>query len=115
MNGIDVLIAEKVMGWRKESMAALSELMPSYDVWVKSETEYDNVENFRPSERIQDAFLVVDKFDYFKLEKEDEEYFYAETLGDIFGVSWEPTAPLAICYAALKALKIEIPDLLEGK
>lgn len=106
---IDRLVAEKVMGWRKETYFPPTELADSYDVWVKSETEYDYVERFNPSTNIRDAWFVAEKFEYAQVVK-DGGHFYAEVANERYWMGDFENAPMAICLAALKSVGVSVDD-----
>lgn len=104
---IDKLIAEKVMGWfpltdanRMNWWAPSVEELP---IWLKLQ------KNFRPSTDIKDAWLVVEKFEYHKVEN-DAGWYYC-TLANHntkFFDGDDDKAPIAICKAALKAVGVEV-------
>ena len=87
MRRIDVFVAEKVMGWVQETLEWGVSQLPHY------------------STQIADAWLVVEKLkERFDIEISCNVqgwtmYVYNDTYSGIYA----PTAPLAICLAALKA------------
>jgi len=98
---LDVLVAEKVFGWqwniRNGVCYAEHDCFNAADCWPQ----------FRPSTDIADAWTVVQKFkDYdWKIESHgDGETFTIYKDGTHY-CGDAPTAPLAICRAALKAIK----------
>jgi hypothetical protein len=112
---LDALIAEKVMGWKRMNNSTLLadevlEFGPLYGwVWLDGDRLITNQGNWRPSERIQDAWQVVEKLAHrqFLL---DRDYagtgFVAEFVKAGIGAQARAdTAPLAICLAALKAVE----------
>lgn len=114
MQNINELVATHVMGWRKETVANISELLPFYDVWVEGETKYVRVENFNPSTNIADAWEVVEKlsqFDqkYLVWHNESKVWCFVFAGGTFLRYSADAkTAPLAICLAALKAVGVDV-------
>jgi len=127
---IDVLVAEKVMGWHKD-----------YSWWANAEGDWmEKIEaeeyepGFNPSEDIASAWQVVEKL--FRVHKmtfsitlKDGDGWEAELAGWVNGISdidtWghhdegsevsfrgessrQETAPLAICLAALKAVGAQV-------
>jgi Phage ABA sandwich domain len=101
LHEIDRLIATKVMGWK----------LCKYGFW---ETEFGNLDSeteWNPTESLDDAWVILDKFEEYELNaspfkneyrckvKKNDEWFLAE--------STESSA-LAICIAALKAYGIEV-------
>ena len=96
-------VAERVMKW--EHLAG--------DTWVDREQNQVHP-NFRPDKHISAAWLVVEKTDLldgYSLEKDGDEYVFGH-YGEYGFDPWTefvraPTAPLAICRAALKAVETE--------
>lgn len=126
MNEIDALVAEKVMGWRKEAT------LPEYFFWKdveKGKLTY-HIDDWKPSTNIKYAWEVVEKLGFpeypFVLHKSYERYDHDKKefvnpgfecrLGCECGTieycecgysAWAKTAPLAICLAALKAVGVK--------
>ncbi|MDA1883092.1 BC1872 family protein [Bacillus cereus group sp. BY105LC] len=105
---IDELVAEKVMEWIKPPETSILKAM-----WV--ETPVGSVHPQLPkfSENMQDAWLVVEKFDFANVERVtgygDAFYRVNISVAQIDGTYSDievkaPTAPMAICIAALKAV-----------
>ncbi|HHI3608491.1 TPA: BC1872 family protein [Bacillus anthracis] len=123
---LNILIAEKVMGWKVA--VAMDGATEYYDngtlcdgKWVDDVgiLEKDNLNVFKPSDRIQDAWLVVEKMrkDYdFWFELTTHESFSLKTkcyfqLNDIEVSAVCETAPMAICKAALLAIEAKYKNL----
>ena len=87
---IDALIAEKVMGWPKNSV-----------VWYIDDKPF-RISDFSPSTQIADAWLVVEKIkrENLQIVWDIDGWFVSSIYAD---TGFAPTAPLAICLAALKA------------
>lgn len=114
---IDELLATKVMGWIETDMPSI----PIYDdeeiVWIREDGLEISAYNFRPSERIEDAWEVAEKFPFIEIEKEYDKYFaciYTGTTNpkcekgsQIVYLSEADTAPMAICMAALRSAGLE--------
>jgi hypothetical protein len=132
---LDALIAETVMGANLNEMCE-GEMGDYYDGWMcfkcgeyGSWSEMDKYENHRVhlrhySTRIEDAWQVVEKIGLSIIKSKDgylagrydleQEYLDVE-MGVIdghlsLGYVDAPTAPLAICLAALKAVGYEVPS-----
>lgn len=99
---INRLIAEKVMGWKVVNK--------EYSVINKGKFP----EEFKPSEYIEDAWEVLEKFDYYSLEKDAGHYYCTLhiTNGKFFTGDGE-TAPLAICKASLQSVGIDMEGEVE--
>lgn len=108
---IDELIAEKVMGWKLETIAT-STYGSKADVW-KNETGkimvYDR--EWKPTSDISSAWRVVEKIQekgYFEMTGWPGDYHVNFADKDGHGFSGQAsTAPLAICLAAITALKFQ--------
>lgn len=112
---LNALVAEKVMEWKREG--------DWFEVpyWISGGTFQAHADAFRFSTEIASAWQVVEKM------REFGWFFYMDngSQGDSFFVTFHegkdfsddgcsasaeaPTAPLAICLAALKALGVEVP------
>ena len=101
---IDRLIAEEIFGWDTHHYENINVIS------AFTEEEIINIpDDFCPSERIKDAWLVVEKFDYHKVEKDAGHYYVQLANQDTkFFPGDGETAPLAICLAALKSVGVEI-------
>ena len=114
---MDAAVAEKVMGWTLvEGSYSLCCRTPEdykFVIWVDSERHHhrpNNMGNFNPSTDIAAAWEVVEKigkdgemlFDLIQ-HKDKWEVFIAVPL--MIHLSEAPTAPEAICLAALEAVK----------
>lgn len=123
---LDALIAEKVMGWPKNSV-----------VWYIDDKPF-RISDFSPSTQIADAWLVVEKFagaeksigesggvellDRWQIQLQwDHNWMWDATLSHLVGTNsvsedvteffaQAPAAPLAICLSALKAVGVNIDD-----
>lgn len=125
ISNLDRLVAEEVMGWKiKISMDGLTEYYDNGTIadgkWVENIgiNDKDNIDVFKPSGKIQDAWLVVheicQKFHSVDINIEDEMTNVIVT--ELFPnghlkkkhQGYEADTPLAICYAALKAFGVEV-------
>ncbi|WP_049680939.1 BC1872 family protein [Peribacillus loiseleuriae] len=105
---IDRLIAEKVMGWTSDGY--LYHDMITGDMC--------SINEFRPSEDLEDAWLIVEKISYgnteliFDLELRYKGFwaYFTDGKSDDYSSEQEKTAPLAICVAALKATGVNIEE-----
>lgn len=109
---LDALVAEKVMGWRVgpiDDDYLASDGTPTG--WTKG-TCYSQRPPFRPSTDIAAAWEVVQQFDSVKVLKAGASWDCGISVkrGDWFEVELAsaPTAPLAICLAALRAVGVEV-------
>lgn len=114
---LDALIAEKVLGWKWIKIAGLRLLVPPNfnnrgGISLMSRKDpYQFLPHFSTS--IQIAWQVVEKFDFWDLTKTISGEYRAKlrrkvdgkVAGYVLGESTAPTAPLAICLAALAALE----------
>ncbi|MGG3798952.1 BC1872 family protein [Metabacillus fastidiosus] len=112
---INKLVAEQIMGWKvKKAMDGVTEYYDNGSFcegkWVEDLglREKDNVDVFKPSERIQDAWLVVQKFQYHKVEMDAGHYYCTLANDGPFFDGDSETAPMAICLAALKTVGVEV-------
>ena len=100
---LDALVAEKVMGWEVEPV------QDGYDAgyWriVKGESAYEreNIPSYSTS--IADAWMVVEKFP--SIEIHTHEHGGVSVRVDAYCYGNAPTAPEAICKAALRAVGVE--------
>jgi hypothetical protein len=102
---IDRLVAEKVMGWEPEEIEG-SVYLSGYVLYKREEPPHIPDYQFKPSTNIQDAWLVVEKFPCLQLTKlAENRYTCRFYLGD---TAYAETAPLAICLAALKSVRVEV-------
>jgi len=112
---LDALIAEKVMGWEFHANAGWYE-PGMWETNTACRAAPCGVRGWRPSTRIQDAWQVVEKL----MEKgwscniiyHDPGDCLCEFWGGKYGnkhwreiVNHQPSIPLAICLAALKAVE----------
>lgn len=108
INEMDILIAEKVMGWRKKAY-----VHDSFFVYYLGDREME-VYDFYPSHQIVDAWIVLEelqkKFGGFNLHKDKTGIYHCEILWwnegafDVIADERANEAPEAICKAALKAV-----------
>lgn len=105
---IDELVAKKVMGWIKPPETSILKSM-----WVETPIGAVHPQLPKFSTNIQDAWLVVEKFDFYTIERVtgygDGFYKVNVSVAQIDGTYSDievqaPTAPMAICIAALKAV-----------
>ena len=105
---LDALVAEKVMGWRM----IRNDPLLSHTGWIdgdgRKRTRYDPPPY---STDIAAAWEVLEKFPWFRIDNrgdyEGNQAFMVELSDDaknLSGKMWAPTAPLAICRAALRAV-----------
>ena len=102
---LDALVAEKVMGWKRAGMKW--EDQNGKDTgWFLTEHGSQECDPFSPSTDISPALQVVEKVGNVKMEfLDDGRGYWCEFRGR--GEVHAPTAPHAICLAALKACGVE--------
>ena len=91
-------IAEEVMGWTFRRLATMN-----LEYW-EGASEMLRVQDWNPCERIDHAWMVVEKFDGFKIEKLNNAYacrIHGRQVGE--WDKWYATAQMAICLASLEA------------
>jgi YHS domain-containing protein len=109
---MDALVAEKVMGWYRgtQGLYYFCEEHGS-ERWITDDPQYADRKHWRPSEDISAAWEVVEKLTsigafgtiYFSSNKVSVTFITKESnIPYLHSVA--PTAPLAICRAALKAV-----------
>jgi hypothetical protein len=91
--------AEKVMGWIPNEDGDWD--LPDGEWCGFYEDEWD------PYHRIDHAWMGLEKFEYWKLERVDNEYECRIIIvGRVYkNTYWQDTAPAAICLACLEAVK----------
>ena len=106
---LDALVATEVMGWEKR--AALPEVDINHPLyWFDADGERQKwVYGWFPSTSIADAWEVVEKFGYYESNNCAHQHtWYLEQMpvqaGQKFAKASAPTAPRAICLAALRAV-----------
>ena len=116
--GFDAIIARQVMGWTKATLH--DDVTGPEAYWCMGGKAMAPVDSFTPSTDIASAWKVVehllchgwDEKHFFQLHYDNVDLwdasFYKEPSGDgggpdVWGTA--PTAPLAICLAALKAVQ----------
>ena len=108
---LDALIAEKVMGWRRFGTTLTLSWRTPEGIVTWEESSYPS---FRPSERIQDAWLVVEKMQsdgwsaMVVTHAADDnlcEFWKLHNLKAPICVNHQASPSLAICLAALEAVK----------
>lgn len=120
---LDALVAEKVMGWRKidRIKAGWGKGPQVWDTGEDPEQEHSSptYQNFRPSESIKDAWVVVEQMEANKWEfcavgrsSNGRGAWFCEfgkqfQLSNSEVIAYADTAPLAICLASLKAMEIQ--------
>lgn len=126
---LHILIAEQVMGWKIETAPDGAEFFDTgvfcggRDIDDVGILEKDNLNVFKPTKRLQDAWLVVEKMrkDYhFNFSLTTPESLSLKTnccfqLGDIKESAVCETAQMAICKSALLAIEALTKSLLNGK
>lgn len=100
---INKAVAEKVMGW------TWLEIIGGWDPGSHILNDIKFKRDWNPAERWDHAGMVVDKWSYYKLEKIYGDKYVAILANDlttpwIYG-PWADTAPMAICFASLQAVK----------
>jgi hypothetical protein len=99
---LTALLAQRVMGWRP----ALGRFLMENRRWLPSH-------RFQPTERIQDAFRLLEKaapYKY-KMRGDDTGVFYVHVqIGRATGEAQGRSKPLAIALAVARALGEEIPE-----
>lgn len=100
---IDILVAEKVMGWKKG--ANFGVLDNGYGVKF---VVHDTLGEFSPTLRIEDAWQVVEKFRTFDMSHVHDAFYVTVMRKGNEYTAEGATAQMAICKAALKAVGIEI-------
>ena len=98
---INKAIAERVMGWHESDGAWWDnqiQLMFPVDAtqWGSMGTGF-----FNPAERIDHAWMVVEKHSFYSVCKIDDHYF---VVFDMINGPRADTAPMAICLATLEAV-----------
>lgn len=120
---LDALVAEKVLGWRvytsgRGSTIACEVLADGYEIdHIIATTHPWERASFSPSNDIADAWRVVEKMGGLDILKVDDGWMvgdlsrhgYTDAEGYVEGQLYDfaeaPTAPLAICLAALKSVE----------
>ncbi|PFQ42809.1 hypothetical protein COK05_24480 [Bacillus cereus] len=105
-NSINQLLAEKVMGWHLRKLEHV-------DAWIDEQGNWILKQMWKPTTNIQDAWLVLEKFDFANVERvTGYGDFYKVNLSvpELDGTYSEvevksTTAPMAICMAALKSIE----------
>ncbi|MEK4754849.1 hypothetical protein MKX72_20310 [Priestia sp. FSL R5-0597] len=107
---IDRLIAVHVMGWEIKAVDFKQDgsFYEAYFDEKGNRLGLVGAYEFNPSEYIQDAWIILDKFTSFKI----QDTFTGNIHASLFNGEWHKaqssTTPLAICKAALKAKGIQI-------
>ncbi len=100
---IDMQIAEKIFGWETQEFKNINVI----SAFTEDGEELNIPKDFSPSENINDAFNVVDKFFRVDIETGNGANEHLATIRDEAGwtISYHygKTIQLAICGAALKA------------
>jgi hypothetical protein len=118
---IGELVAVKVMGWYKHTPEGFN-----YTVWVDAEDVWHGfIEDFMPSEDIGDAWKVVDtlckKHNWRAIldrnNNQTEVNFKNQMGANLQHYGIAETAPMAICFAALGSVGIEVNahDIEDGQ
>lgn len=116
---IDALIATDILKWVK--VAVLTSDSDVYYEWHDETGEFkDFYDSFDPTDCMSCAWLIVEKFDFFEVEKDNEKYFACIYTGttdsecedglQVVYLSEAGTAPMAICLAALQSIGVEVKD-----
>lgn len=117
---IDALIAEKVMGWQNSNSLDVEDR-----TYTKDGEHVMYVDDFRPTESISDAWIVVERFakdgkslrveynsnfnEWICSNQSDESIpLNGWSFEDELFSQYQATAPLAICLVALKAVGITV-------
>lgn len=111
---LDALIAEHVMGWEKVCISTkpAEEVTDADWAWIMEGTLQFMVYDWRPSTFWGYAGMVVEKIGHekyinIKCAMHDGTFWRVGLYGDDDWVAEAPTAPQAICLAALKAVNYE--------
>jgi len=98
---IDRLVAEKVMGWKCEYIEKIDRygFRDEKGFWYL---------NFRPTEDIKNAFMVLEKFDLVDIQKTKDSYLVSIRHNDEVYSSEGRGFGLQVCLAALKAVGVEV-------
>ncbi|KXY51044.1 hypothetical protein AT268_31560 [Bacillus cereus] len=126
---LHILIAEQVMGWKVETAPDGSEFFDTgifcegRDIDDVGILEKDNLNVFKPTKKLQDAWLVIEKMrkDYhfnFSLTTPEEGSLKTKCyfkLGDIEVSAVCETVQMAICESALLAINALTKSVLNGK
>ena len=113
MTDIDRQVAEQVMGWKKGMYTYY--MNPDASAWLDSEGNLAKFTwKFNPSEKIEDAWLVVERMRelgyWWESHYSDNGWFWMFYNENINEESLSETAPPAICKAALQAVSEDIPS-----
>jgi hypothetical protein len=110
---INQMIAEKIMGWNKQTLPNTVGGTSTAEYWVDDQgKERRPVNFFKPSTNLEDAWWVVENsnFELKNLAWQEEEKQWRFTFGDGCLGSWSAYSEkvqLAICLSALKSVNIE--------
>lgn len=102
-------VAEKVMEWHEHPYYSTS-LQSPYVIYTwrdKNDKPMHNVNAFNPAERWDHAGMLAEKFSHYKLSKWGLRYTFKILVNPIWVSADADTAPMAICLAALEAVKEE--------
>lgn len=107
----NVLIAEKVMGWKIKTYADLPDIEPEPD-WVSSDAVICTVGEFTPSTDMSNALEVLDRFNNWQITKFGDTYGrhgqYRVFIEANQNIAFADSAPEAVCLAALKAVGVDV-------
>jgi hypothetical protein len=98
---IDRLVAEKVMGWK----------LCKYGFWETEFGDLDSESEWNPTESLDDAWVILDKFEDYELYASSFKNEYrckVKKNGEWFSAESSESSAIAICLAALKAYGIEV-------
>ena len=111
IRNLDALVAEKVMRWemtQEYGSATWYKRDDGREVFVIDVDYTENPHCFQPSRSIKDAWQVAEKFYIMLTGDTDEGYIATFDLDGVYYWAEAPTAQLAICFAALKAVGYEV-------
>lgn len=114
---ISHLVAEKVLGWDKQTLPNFEGSPYTADYWVNALGEIERPVNFfSPSSNLEDAWRVVESLGYVQkqLEWDAENKRWCFNIGNGLSESWsafDEHAPLAICLSALKTVNVQVDEV----
>lgn len=114
---ISHLVAEKVMGWDKQTLPNFEGSPYTADYWVNAQGEKERPVNFfSPSSNLEDAWRVVESLGYVQkqLEWDADNKQWCFIIGNGLDGSWsafDETVPLAICLSALKTVNVHVDEV----
>ena len=114
---ISHLVAEKVLGWDKQTLPNFEGSPYTADYWVNALGEIERPVNFfSPSSNLEDAWRVVERLGYVhkQLEWDAKNKQWCFIIGNGLGERWSAfhkQASLAICLSALKTVNVHVEEV----